>query len=134
DFPDRPKVRPIADAEACTDGAWICGGTEEANAQAGFSPDVFVEFRLSPVLRHDQIYSAIAIEVGQGTAALFAINLHPALSARHRGELTVAFSFEPKAAARIISGRLGLSAKEILTEENVLLAIPIKVPNADPES
>lgn len=96
---------------------WIIRPTFKPHTQSGFPARVPEQARLGAVLRDNEIYPAIMIEITQSGAPLFAINLNAALLRGHRLEMALSIPLQKQAAAGIISRRFGLSLEKVLCEE-----------------
>src|SRR5579859_3865005 len=92
---------------------------------------VAVQFRLGSILGNDQVQPAVAVKVADRGAALFAIYLQAALLARNRVKTACTIAFEQQPSAGIIAWRFRLRVKKVLCQKKILVAVSVKVSDAD---
>src|SRR4051812_20220745 len=83
------------------------------------------------VFGHGQIDTAIVIVISQRAAPLLAINHHAAFPAGDCRETAAAVAAQPESAPGIAAGRFGIRGKEVLTQENVLVTVAVKISDRD---
>ncbi len=74
---------PVFYAQLGAISEWVPRRAFQPHAQARFAVDIPEQASLSRILRYDQVDAAIAVEVSDGRAALFAIDQNTAFLAGH---------------------------------------------------
>jgi hypothetical protein len=126
---------PVAGAEpeAGADRMGIAGGTEELKAPArlaGLAPE---QLGLAIADADEEVRSPVVIEVGNCDTALLSRDPDAALGRRNGAEPTVTVARQHETDAGIEAGRLGFGGKEVLCEEDVLMAVAVEVGDTDSE-
>src|SRR5262249_52504834 len=86
-----------------------------------------IEFGLASVLGNGQIHTAIAIKVGDGTGALFAIDFNPGLLGGHRMEVAFPITYQKQPTPAIVASGFDIDVEKILRHENIFIAIAIEI-------
>jgi hypothetical protein len=87
----------------------------------------------SAILGDRKIRPSIAVEVGHGSAPRFAENHHARFLNRCRPEPALPIAQKHDTHAGILAGLFGMHGKEVLTQEGVVIPIPVEVGNRHPE-
>src|SRR5215831_11654288 len=105
----------------------------QPDAETGLAGGVAEEPGGGVVLRHDEIRASVLIEIGNGGATLLAVHLNSRLLAWHDTKLSGAIAEQQQPAPGIQAWHFALGIEEVLAEEHVFMAIPIKVGHDDRE-
>lgn len=134
DFAGGPPARRITQTNGGTNAVNVVGGTGNVDPQTGRGAVVVVKFGLGPILGDDEIDTAIVVEVGEGGAALFAIDFDAGLLAGNREKISMAITTEPQAATGVATVVFAREGEEILADKGVFVAIAIEVGDLHAES
>src|SRR5262249_9256545 len=126
-LPDRARLPAKKQAHLRSYSRRIGRPSLHGHPQSGPPLNIAVKLCGRTVLRYHQIHPPVAVEVGQGTPALFSLNDNAALLARHGSESPFAITAQPQAAAGVLPCPIRSYLIEILAQENVLVTITIDI-------
>ena len=134
-----PRILHAQPADLGADRVGILRGPAQCHAQPALARLIDIQLCCAAVLRNAEVHTAIVIEVGEGGAALFAVNFDTHYAPINRREAAVPVATQPQASSAVIAGnRLSAcvfrhGAKTILAEKYVFVPVGVVVSHVNRE-
>src|ERR1051326_351746 len=127
-FPARAKpAAGIFQSQNGTDTFGVGGRPFQANGESRPAPHIVEELGAIGILTNNQIRTAILVVISHRGAPAFSVNVNPTFLARHRPQRAMPISIEEQSTPCIKASHLRRDTKEVLRQENVFIAVAIKI-------
>src|SRR3954468_14010697 len=87
----------------------------------------------SAVLRHDEIGTAVVIEVEHRSATLFSVNLDSGLFTAKWSESAIALATQEEPSSRIHPGNAGARSEKVLRQKKIFAPVQIEISDGESE-
>src|SRR2546427_11459399 len=114
-LPSRPETPSILQSQHGADTRRVPARTFHSPPQTRLATHIVKESCLRVILCDCQVHSSISVIITQCRTALFPVHLDAAFLTWHGSETALSVAFEPETTARVVTGRIGLHIKEVLT-------------------